>query len=274
MFSHWSCYRSSGSRIGLQASGKYSNPQANTTALETNRANMKVSILKHYNILHYLWMWKNVWLFPGAFWSLEMSPNSRDDEVLKMFLRPRVFTISLDVAFLWRFVFKWVKQEDLNLLTDIVSYPSFFNRRFLEFEILKVGFSWYSFEDLFSSSDFFSKALIIIWTGIQHFLQDYMYAQRTLRSACAVWPVLAGSKASSNGQWRLWSAQTITKTRLFKYIENFTIKNWKFSHKNSDVFHISAQNIDCGYEYPQSVFLSRSKKNNSSIYTCKPEFTI
>ena len=27
----------------------------------------------------------------------------------------------------------------------------------------------------------------------------------------------------------------ITKTRLFKYIENFTSKNWKFSEKNSDI---------------------------------------
>ena len=39
----------------------------------------------------------------------------------------------------------------------------------------------------------------------------------------------------------------ITKTRLFKYIENFTTKNWKFSDKKSDMFYISAQNIDCGY---------------------------
>ena len=30
-------------------------------------------------------------------------------------------------------------------------------------------------------------------------------------------------------------------------MENFTTKNWKFSDKNSDIFHISAQNIDCGY---------------------------
>ena len=47
----------------------------------------------------------------------------------------------------------------------------------------------------------------------------------------------------------------------------------KFSDKNSEIFHISAQNIDCGYsleppcrggsdEYPQSMFLSRNKKNN------------
>ena len=33
----------------------------------------------------------------------------------------------------------------------------------------------------------------------------------------------------------------ITKTRLFKYIENFTTKTSKFSDKNSDIFHILAQ---------------------------------
>ena len=58
-------------------------------------------------------------------------------------------------------------------------------------------------------------------------------------------------------------------------------KNWKFSDKNSDIFLISAQIIDCGYslelprrggsnEYPQSMFLSRNKKNN--VYPCKPQF--
>ena len=69
--------------------------------------------------------------------------------------------------------------------------------------------------------------------------------------------------------------------------ENFQIKKfWYF-------FHISAQNIDCGYslepprrggsneypqpprrggsnEYPQYMFLSRNKKNN--VYPCKPQF--
>ena len=75
----------------------------------------------------------------------------------------------------------------------------------------------------------------------------------------------------------------ITKTSLFKYIENFTTKKWKFSDKNSDIFHISAQNIDCGYslepprrggsnEYPQSMFLSRNKK---IMYTpVNPSFTM
>ena len=75
----------------------------------------------------------------------------------------------------------------------------------------------------------------------------------------------------------------ITKTRLFKYIENFTTKKKEnFQIKNSDIFHISAQNIDCGYslepprrggsnEYPQSMFSSRNKKNN--VYPCKPQFS-
>ena len=66
----------------------------------------------------------------------------------------------------------------------------------------------------------------------------------------------------------------ITKTHLFKYIANFTTKTESFQIK-IDIFHISAQNIDCGYslelpqrggsnEYPQSMFFSRNKKN--SVY--------
>ena len=41
--------------------------------------------------------------------------------------------------------------------------------------------------------------------------------------------------------------ELITKTRLFKYIKNFISKNRKFSNKKLIYFHISAQNIDCGY---------------------------
>ena len=54
-----------------------------------------------------------------------------------------------------------------------------------------------------------------------------------------------------------------------------------FFQIKTDIFHISAQNIDCGYslepprrggsnESPQSMFLSRNMKNN--VYTCKPQF--
>ena len=58
-------------------------------------------------------------------------------------------------------------------------------------------------------------------------------------------------------------------------------KTENFQIKNSDSFHISAHNTDCGYllelpqqgssnEYPQSMFLSRNKKTN--VYLCKPQF--
>ena len=58
-------------------------------------------------------------------------------------------------------------------------------------------------------------------------------------------------------------------------------KTENFQIKISDIFHISAQKIDCGYslepprwgcsnDYPQSMFLSRNKKNN--VYPCKPQF--
>ena len=81
--------------------------------------------------------------------------------------------------------------------------------------------------------------------------------------------------------WRI-----ITKTLLFKYSEKLTTKKKKKKKnqiKNSDIFQISAQSIDCGYslepprrggsnEYPQSMFLSRNKINN--VYPCKPQFLL
>ena len=58
-------------------------------------------------------------------------------------------------------------------------------------------------------------------------------------------------------------------------------KNENFQIKNSDIFHISAPNIECGYslepprqggsnEYPHSMFWAEIKKNN--VYPCKPQF--
>ena len=77
---------------------------------------------------------------------------------------------------------------------------------------------------------------------------------------------------------------------MWKLYENTPIQiYWKIYHqkmkilkiKNYDIFHISVQNIDCTYslepprrggsnEYPQSMFLSRNKKNN--VYPCEPQF--
>ena len=58
-------------------------------------------------------------------------------------------------------------------------------------------------------------------------------------------------------------------------------KNENFQMKNSGRFHISAQNMDCGYllepprrggsnEFPQSMFLRKNKKIN--VYPNKPQF--
>ena len=81
-----------------------------------------------------------------------------------------------------------------------------------------------------------------------------------------------------------------SNAKITKHYENTPIQIYRkispqktenFQIKNPDIFHISAQNIDYGYslepprrggsnEYPQSMFLSRNKKNN--VYPCKPQF--
>ena len=61
------------------------------------------------------------------------------------------------------------------------------------------------------------------------------------------------------------------------------LQNENFQMENSGSFHVSAQNIDCGYllelpqggssnEYPQSMFLSRNK--NINVYPITPCFTV
>ena len=68
-------------------------------------------------------------------------------------------------------------------------------------------------------------------------------------------------------------------SNILKILPPKNEKKKKKSYKNSDIFHISAHNIDCGYslepprrggsnEYPQYMFLSRNKKNN--VYPSKP----
>ena len=61
--------------------------------------------------------------------------------------------------------------------------------------------------------------------------------------------------------------ENITKTRLFKYIENFTTQTGKISDKKSDFFQISSQN-----GYPHSMIFSKIRK---IMYTpVNPNFTI
>ena len=67
----------------------------------------------------------------------------------------------------------------------------------------------------------------------------------------------------------------------FHHQRNESFQKKKKKKKKSDIFHISAQNVDYGNslepprrggsnDYPQSMFLSRNKKNN--VYPCKPQF--
>ena len=117
-------------------------------------------------------------------------------------------------------------------------------------------------------------------------------AQRRFKSACASAQTDQNLPWAHFGQPRMpiffmritklsSDCANITKTRQFKYIENFTTKNGKISNKKFDIFRISAQNINCGYslepprrggsnEYPQFMFLSRNKKSN--VYPCKRQF--
>ena len=80
------------------------------------------------------------------------------------------------------------------------------------------------------------------------------------------------------------SHKILTTLRKHAYLNILKIlprKYENFQMKKTDIFHISAQNKDCGYslkpprrggsnEYPQSIFFSRNKKNN--LYPCKPQF--
>ena len=78
----------------------------------------------------------------------------------------------------------------------------------------------------------------------------------------------------------------ITKTRVFKYIENFTTKNWKFSDKKKkDIFSYFCSKDRLWYslepprrggsnEFPQSIFWAEIRKImyipvNPSLRGCK-----
>ena len=116
-----------------------------------------------------------------------------------------------------------------------------------------------------------------------HYYVHVCYSEYSVYFGWAFY-ILGGSLLTF-GAFLAWESRQV----CFHY-ENTPIQiHWKFYHqkmtifqtKNSDIFHISDQNIDCGYslepprrggsnEYPQSMFLSRNKKNN--VYPYKPQF--
>ena len=86
-------------------------------------------------------------------------------------------------------------------------------------------------------------------------------------------------KATSHIVNSLYSLRKHAYSNIYRKFYLQKLKN--FQIKNSDIFHISAQSIYCGYslqlprrgsskEYPQSMFVSRNKKK--IVYPCKPQF--
>ena len=85
------------------------------------------------------------------------------------------------------------------------------------------------------------------------------------------------------GIWKGARDMHYKNTPIQLYWKFYHQKNENFQIKNSDIFHISAQNIDCGYslepprrggsnEYPQSMFWAEIIK---IMYTpVNPSFTI
>ena len=99
------------------------------------------------------------------------------------------------------------------------------------------------------------------------------------------WNLLRGALAYPIAKYHYFTCNfcPLQKHAYSNILKILPPKNESFQIKNSDIFHISAQKIDCGYslelpqwgssnEYPQSIFLSRNKKNN--VYPCKPQFYI
>ena len=90
-------------------------------------------------------------------------------------------------------------------------------------------------------------------------------------------------------EWQTWFLQHVRiptviiciplRKHAYSNIKKISLpKTENYQIKSSDSFHMFARNIDCGYsprrggsnEYPQSMFLSRNKKNN--VYPRKPQF--
>ena len=96
------------------------------------------------------------------------------------------------------------------------------------------------------------------------------------------WDLVYASSQSSDKPVCLCSVKraTLRKHAYLNILKISPQKTGSFLIKILIFFHISAQNIDCGYslepprrggsnEYPQSMFFSRNKKNN--VYPCKPQ---
>ena len=113
------------------------------------------------------------------------------------------------------------------------------------------------------------KEIFFTWYFI-YCIFNYMYMLINIKASNAVTAILDSVHENTTHHY---------ETRLFIYIENFTTKTVSFQIKNTLIFfHISAQNIDCGYslepprrgdsnEYPQSMFWAEISKISIPLQT-------
>ena len=115
----------------------------------------------------------------------------------------------------------------------------------------------------------------VLWRLIWVYTVCSGLSVRTFRAMCTSNP---SSEISTFSTFSLFTLQKQSYSNILNIIPS---KNENFQIKTLIFFYISAQNIDCEYslepprrggsnEYPQSMFLSRNKKNN--VYPCKPQF--
>ena len=106
------------------------------------------------------------------------------------------------------------------------------------------------------------------------------YPQGLIRSLVIRLYILANAIVlSANNE----SSNPLRKHAYSNILTVLPLKNENFQIKSSDIFHISAQNIDCGYslepprrggsnEYPQSMFRAEIRK--ITYTSVNPSFTI
>ena len=125
----------------------------------------------------------------------------------------------------------------------------------------------------------FSKIIFMLNQGLSVLLDDFQFSFPHFGSSFGVIPPFPDHCSNSH-----YENMPMQYTDIFKIV-----KNENFQLKIFDIFLIFAQNIDCGYtlepprrgvltrrggsnEYPQSMFLSKNKKNR---YTpAYPSFAI
>ena len=84
-----------------------------------------------------------------------------------------------------------------------------------------------------------------------------------------LWVLIGSSSRRQKRTSLTHRAHAITKTRLFKYMEKCTSKNWKFSDKKIWYFSYFCSKHRL-WVFFRTASVSRNKKNN--VYPCKPQF--